>query len=282
MKLPLINLRKTDLRSLAIFPDGQMGLTLDTQKINATTAPAGVHVLCTPRTPNDLMEVLLLSDALDKAGVHKANLTITYLPGARSDSEFKAGDAVALEVIAKLINLCEFARVELFDPHSPVSPALIRNRQIISNQKLVEAYRMENAVLISPDAGSGKRVPKYLEWNANLTDTVDCVKIRDPYQKSQIVRIDVLDAAKCHERNCVIIDDLCDGGATFIGIAQSLKRQRVRPAHLSLMVTHGVFSKGFRELETNFKQIYTTDSYQSAYDSTIVTVVPHFEGEPTL
>lgn len=278
MKNLQIDLRQTDLRTLTIFPDGQMGLTLDTLKVNNVTAPNGVHVVCTPKTPSDLMEVLLLSDSLDKAGVRKNTLTITYLPGARSDSEFKPGDAVAIEVVAKLINLCKFEKVELFDPHSSVAPALINKRQIISNKKLVEAYRLENAVLISPDAGSAKRVPHYLEWNPNLTDTVDCVKVRDPQQKSKIVRIDVLDAARCHERNCIIIDDLCDGGATFVGIAQSLKRQRVRPLHLTLMVTHGVFSKGFRELETNFQQIFTTDSYARAYDSTIVTVVPQFEG----
>jgi ribose-phosphate pyrophosphokinase len=66
----------------------------------------------------------------------------------------------------------------------------------------------------------------------------------------------VLDPEICKDRNCIIIDDICDGGGTFNLIAS-----QIQPDHLTLMVTHGLFTKGFKQLNQNFHEIVTTDSY---------------------
>jgi ribose-phosphate pyrophosphokinase len=66
----------------------------------------------------------------------------------------------------------------------------------------------------------------------------------------------VLEADKCEGKNCVIIDDLCDGGGTFLAIASQIK-----PAHITLIVTHGIFSKGFDVFKGTFDEIIVSDSY---------------------
>ena len=62
-------------------------------------------------------------------------------------------------------------------------------------------------------------------------------------------------------KDFIIIDDICDGGATFINIAKWFK-DRTMQNKIYLIVTHGIFSKGFGELQQYFDGIYTTNSYQ--------------------
>ena len=64
--------------------------------------------------------------------------------------------------------------------------------------------------------------------------------------------------------DCVIVDDICDGRRTFIGIAQELKKKNA--GDIYLCVTHGIFSYGFDELKKYFKKIYCTDSFKDIDD----------------
>ncbi len=65
----------------------------------------------------------------------------------------------------------------------------------------------------------------------------------------------------------VIVDDICDGGATFIEIAKKIKAADPF-ARIYLIVTHGIFSKHTRELAEYFENIYTTNSIRNQYDIT--------------
>ena len=62
-------------------------------------------------------------------------------------------------------------------------------------------------------------------------------------------------------RDCIIIDDICDGGGTFMGLATALKQKNV--GKLYLAVSHGIFSKGFDDLAQYFDAIFTTDSFRT-------------------
>jgi ribose-phosphate pyrophosphokinase len=66
----------------------------------------------------------------------------------------------------------------------------------------------------------------------------------------------------------VIIDDICDGGATFFGDSRTNKAKT-----FTLIVTHGIFSKGFAVLEKKFDKIIVSDSYRKSYDSRIVKMI---------
>ena len=62
------------------------------------------------------------------------------------------------------------------------------------------------------------------------------------------------------ETNAVlIVDDICDGGGTFVGISKTLLDQEFVPRQ-GLYVTHGIFSKGFENLNTHFEVVYTSNS----------------------
>ena len=160
----------------------------------------------------------------------------------------------------------------LFDPHSEVAALLINNAFVINNKIMVEQYLLDNAVLICPDAGAAKKTGEYALWNSKLADIVYCNKKRN--LANGRLELEVLNPELCNNRNCVIIDDICDGGATFLAIAG-----QVKPAHLTLIVTHGIFSKGLDALAEKFDSIITSDSYGKIYDSALVQTIP-FNHDP--
>jgi len=63
------------------------------------------------------------------------------------------------------------------------------------------------------------------------------------------------------------VDDICDGGGTFIGLAKALKQKNA--GNLYLAVSHGIFSKGFNELNKHFTKIFTTDSFKTINESNV-------------
>jgi ribose-phosphate pyrophosphokinase len=256
-----INLNTAEGIHLTLFPDNQ-------PHVNVAGIGEGeeVKVICSITDSVKLVQLLETADALENVFAIKKVLVIPYLMAARFDRLMQPGDSIDLKVVARLINSCGFARVILFDAHSDASSLLINNSITVSNRQMVEQYRQPEAVLICPDAGAAKKVGKYFEWNSHLKEIVYCSKNRDLATGN--LTLEVLEPHNCAGRNCVIIDDICDGGATFLAIAA-----QIQPKHLTLIVTHGIFSKGFAALEKSFQEIIVSDSFNKLYDSPAVKLV---------
>lgn len=255
-----ININTKEGLSLIQFPDRQPHVNIPN-----TDNTYMYKVICSLLGPGYLLDLAEVADALEETGVYK-ELHIPYLMGARYDRRMKEGDSFDLKVIAKIINSLKFDRVYLYDPHSDVSGALIDRSRIITNQILVESYDKKDAVLIIPDAGAVKKAHDYQKWNPLLRNVCHCIKHRSV--ETGDVRLEVLDPDICFGENCIIIDDICDGGATFNAIAE-----QIEPLHSTLMVTHGIFSKGFDELTKSFNEIITSNSRFEEYPSPLVKVV---------
>lgn len=255
-----------------IFPDGQPHVNVTFE--DSIDTDEGIRVICSIDSSNKLLELAELSDALNNTFAQKSELIIPYLMGARSDRVMTPGDSFDLKVISRIINNCGFKKVYLYDVHSDVATALIHNSINMNNKELVDLYTAKDSILIIPDAGAAKKAHKYLEWNKNIVDTVQCVKHRD--LSTGNILLNVLDPKKCVGRNCVIIDDLCDGGGTFIAITEYLGNT---PTRLALIVTHGIFSKGLEPLRKKFDHIITSDSYPHGHgQETYITVLKHDYG----
>jgi ribose-phosphate pyrophosphokinase len=238
------------------FPDGQVHLKIDYGREKLERG----KVKCSIRNATDLLLLQLYCSALEHKNTQgikedKKELHIPYLMGARFDRVMTKGDSFDLQVIAKVINDCNFEKVYLYDVHSNVATALIKNSVNVNNNFLVSKYIRTNAILICPDAGASKNIERYLKNTTNIVDVVYCIKNRD--LNTGKIALKVLEPEKCEGRNCVIIDDLCDGGGTFLAIAEQIK-----PRNLTLIVTHGIFSKGTEVLTDEGINIICSDSYQ--------------------
>lgn len=249
-----INLNTGEGYTKIIFPDSQPHINIQVEE-NEYLA----RVICSIDSPAKLLELCLVANALDNVkSMSKSELHIPYLMGARYDRVMHIGDSFDLKVIAKIINSLDFLDVYIYDPHSDVATALIERSEAVDNKELVQIYDKEDAVLIIPDAGAEKKAYKYAEWNENLKEPVHCIKHRE--LSTGKISLQILEPEKCAGRHCVIIDDICDGGGTFLGIAKSLRDNGWNPLSMTLIVTHGIFSKGIAPLAEYFDQIICSDS----------------------
>ena len=210
------------------------------------------------RSFNDMGLLLIAADALKRTGVQKLNLVLPYFPGARQDRVMTGGESLTVKVYADILNTIGFQKVTIVDPHSEVTSAVLNNVHVISNHAFVAAClkNERDYLLISPDGGALKKIYKVAQ-HLGGQPVVECSKKRD-------VATGKLSGFKVYEedlegKTCVIVDDICDGGGTFIGLAKELKKKNC--GKLILIVTHGIFSKGFEELAQSFDHIYSTNSF---------------------
>lgn len=231
--------------------------------IKLGSAVEGQHVHVTHRACswNDLGLLAIAIDALRRAGATSVELTLPYLPGARQDRVMVAGEALSVKVYAQFLNQLSLKRVTIFDPHSEVGPALLDNPRVISNiafiRKVVK-HLPADTTLISPDGGALKKIYKVA---AELKDyrVVEGGKKRD-VKTGQLSGFSVSET-DLKGKPCLIVDDICDGGGTFMGLATELKKANA--GELFLAVSHGIFSKGLADLTVTFDQVFCTDAFNT-------------------
>lgn len=225
-----------------------------------------VRVTVCLKSSDDVIKMMMVSNSIDRNyPYHRKELFISYMIGARYDRIMKDGDSLDIEVYANIINSLNFHKVWVFHPHSDVTPALIKNSEVIfPNYQINESIRaflehgspMSDMVLISPDAGATKHIHKLQE--VYKCEVVQCIKRRDP--KTGKPSIVVMDGDKCKGKSCLVVDDICDGGATFIALSDVIRPYE--PKKLGLYVSHGIFSNGYDKILEKYDNIFTTNSYK--------------------
>ena len=237
------------------FKDGQVAATI--------VEEGNLAVKVRGNSYEDLFTIAAIKEAWDAdTSMNKtatASLTIYCLIGQRSDRRFNPKESFDLKVIANFINTMKFDKVEIFHPHSPISLALIENSNKLSHFSYVEkAFEaIGNPVLVSPDAGAYKTTHEIAEKLA--ADLVPSNKVRVNGAPEISIQGEVKD------KNCLIVDDLADGGRTFKFLAEALKKQGA--AKVYLYVTHAQFNYGFEELKETIDHVYCTNSYKDIDDA---------------
>jgi ribose-phosphate pyrophosphokinase len=262
--LNLIYQDQSDIKfTTMIFPDGQPHIKIEVATADVLNKKETLQLVSRVSNANDLMLLLLVKNTLDYMEFEAIELKISYLLAARMDRVMLDGEPFSLKVIATILNQANFKKITIFDPHSEVSSALIERSYTTTNQLFVkdclQDYFKKNKAtdycLASPDAGALKKIHK-LAQQLNITDVVECMKERD-VKTGQLTNFKVF-SENLHNKTCFIIDDICDGGGTFIATAATLKKLGTKK--IVLVVSHGIFSRGCK-LE-NVDEIYTTDSYK--------------------
>jgi ribose-phosphate pyrophosphokinase len=209
---------------------------------------------------NDLGLLCLAVDALHRLEAKLETLIIPYFPSARQDRVMVKGEPLSVKVYADIINALNFKKVIVFDAHSEVTLAVLNNCELITNHKFVEKVVQEignNVILISPDGGALKKIYKVSEFLGGI-EVIECSKSRD-VKTGKLTGFKVY-ADDLQGKDCLIVDDICDGGGTFIGLAEELRNKNA--GKLYLAISHGIFSNGFDDLNC-FERIFTTDSFKN-------------------
>lgn len=278
--LDLTNLENSDIKyKVSKFPDGQQAITLDLENTNFDSEAQSVTIKSRLNSFLDLELIVCANQALLELGVKHHSFRLKdidlYTPffiGGRSDRKFLNGQSNYIKtVIAPIINLQKFSRVTILDPHSDVLEACVDNFQKITNvnfaKEAINDISERNCpktdiTLVSPDAGALKKIYD-VATAVDCSDIIVANKLRD-LKTGKIIRTDVPNLD--HEpgsKTFVIVDDICDGGRTFVEIAKAIRDVRAKSIYndkIYLVVTHGIFTAGFEELEKWFTGVYTTNS----------------------
>ena len=246
------------------FPAGERHLRNTDQQTERALA-----ALVTGTDANDYVTLAAWADLVHSQG-QKAVALIPYLPGARADR----GHPFGAKIYADLINMANLDQVICFDPHSPVMPGLIDNLTIVHAdipiRNHVQGRSGKNGYVgvLCPDEGAVERSERIAR--ALHLPVFYATKHRD-FDTGKLSGF-VPPADLPAEGRLLLADDICDGGGTFIGLAEAASLTRDR---LTLWVSHGVFSGNAHLLTEHFGEIYTTDSFPNATRPDVyATVVP--------
>lgn len=229
---------------IEFYPDG-------TPLIRERRVPHAI--LLRPRSLDAFMAAMMWVDAMHDRGFSAPHLLLPHVPGGRQDRLNDEGDVLfSAKSIAGIINARTFPSVCVLDPHSDVTPALIERCHVAHLPAGLAFSRSEYTGVIAPDGGATRRaqrvaaelkLPLFHGWK---TREVDGGKI-------SAFGLQTLPVVGCY----LIVDDICDAGGTFLGLAAQIQAQQCT-AHL--FVTHGLFSKGTGLLVNAFPSVMCTDS----------------------
>jgi ribose-phosphate pyrophosphokinase len=276
--LDLVNQEKSDIKYyISRFPDGQQ--TLDISVIPYFKFDK-VEIRSRLNTFLDLEIIICAAQSLRNLGVSNIDLYTPYFIVGRSDRKFQSGGINYIkQVISPIINSLNFNKVTVMDPHSDVLEACINNFEKLDNFSLVKFSLSEidnkdgaqnRITLVSPDAGAYKKVFDVAK-EFNIKNIITATKVRD-LVTGNIIKTEVPVTVNDAGKTFVIVDDICDGGRTFIEIAKAIRSitdiSSVTNEHtkIYLAVTHGIFSSGFEELDKYFDGIFSTNSYVDVND----------------
>lgn len=262
------------------FPDGQQDIIIEKFSNlpigTFNTLPVDVAIYSRFNSFKDYELIAASAAALRRIGFKNIHLQIPYLLGSRSDRLFvKGGTSYLVDVVAPALNLLNFESIRTFDVHSDVAAACIKGLESIGNGNLVRFAINEGAIvgkgldetiLVSPDAGSLKKIYKIQEKFGFKNEPIVCSKYRDTDGK--LSKTHVPANSDDLDKTALIIDDICDGGRTFINIAEAMRLNQWR-GKIYLIVTHGIFSAGFEKLSDHLNGIFCTNSISDINHDTV-------------
>ncbi len=218
------------------FSDGEIS-------VNLWESVRGVDVYivqptCNPVNDN-LMELLIMIDAMKRASAGRINAVIPYYGYARQDRKAKARDPITSKLVANLIVAAGADRVVTMDLHANQIQGYfdIPVDHLVGLPILAKYFKekaLEDVVVVSPDHGSVTRA-------RNLAQYLDCPiaiidKRRPEPNKSEIMNI----IGNIEGKNCIILDDMIDTAGTICNAANAIKERGAKAVYSC--ATHAVLS----------------------------------------
>lgn len=218
------------------FSDGEIAVS-----IHETVRGSDVFVIQSTNTPvnNNIMELLIMIDALKRASAGRITAVIPYFGYARQDRKSKSRDPITAKLVADLITAAGADRVLTMDLHAAQIQGFFNipldhlvGMPLLS--RIFETRRIEDLVVVSPDLGSVTRARTF----ANALDAPIAIidKRRPKANVSEIMNI----IGDIDGKNVIIIDDIIDTAGTLCNAAHALKERGAKSVRAC--ATHGVLS----------------------------------------
>jgi ribose-phosphate pyrophosphokinase len=235
------------------FPDGEMYV-----RIGGRLEGDDVVVVQSTRTDQDLLELLLLEDAVREAGARRTLVVVPYFGYARQDRRFFPGEPVSARALCRHVELDADAVVTV-DLHSSQTLTHFKKPAFEASgipaiARLLRERPLD--VLVSPDKGGVDRARRMAEtldkpWFALEKRRIDSERVELSLPPTMPVLIE--------GKRAVILDDVISTGGTIVEAAKLLKRHGV--ATVSAACTHGLFLRdAFERIKAVVEEVYSTDT----------------------
>lgn len=188
----------------------------------------------------------------------KSVLIMPYVPGARADR----GVPFGLDIYTSFLNDLLIDQIIIFDPHSEVTPeylvgykytTVLYSHDFLAQPQLTHILK-DYTGIIAPDKGAVDRATAVADLVGLPVYTAQ--KTRD-FETGKLTGFAIEGLPS--NGKYLIVDDICDGGGTFLGLAAATGLPKDQ---LDLFVSHGVFSKiALETLPEKFETVFTTNSF---------------------
>jgi len=223
-----------------------------------------VYVLQSTSFPanDNLMELLILVDALKRSMARRITAVMPYFGYARQDRRPGPRTPISAKLVANLIERAGVDRVMTVDLHAGqiqgffdiptdnlfAAPTMVRDIQ--------EQYGVNNLVVVSPDVGGVVRA-RGLAKRIGVPIAI-CDKRRERPGESEVLNV----IGEVDGKRCVLIDDIVDSGGTLVNAANALLEKGA--TEVVAYITHGVLTGGAvaKISASNLKTLVITDSIQ--------------------
>lgn len=203
------------------FSDGEISVSM-----RETVRGSDVFVVQSTCAPvnNNLMELLIMIDALKRASAGRITAVMPYFGYARQDRKAKARDPISAKLVANLITKAGADRVLTMDLHAPQIQGFfdipvdhLQGAPILANY-FMESFsgNMENVVIVSPDLGSVGRARTFAQRCNTTIAMID--KRRARANVSEVCNI----IGDVRGKTCILVDDIVDTAGTICNAARAL------------------------------------------------------------
>src|ERR1700751_5717062 len=209
---------------------------------------------------DNLMELLIITDALRRSSAPRITAVIPYFGYARQDRRSGSRTPISAKLVANLITHAGVDRVMTLDLHAGqiqgffdiptdnlfASPVMVRD--------IKERFDLTNIMVVSPDVGGVVRARGLAKRINTPLAIID--KRRERAGESEVMNV----IGDCAGYTCILIDDIVDSGGTLVNAADALLANGAKDVYA--YISHGVLSGGAvtRITASRLKELVITDS----------------------
>ncbi len=251
LKVPLTKGQVKRFADMEVFVELQENVRgQDCFVVQSTSFPAN----------DNLMELLILIDALKRASARRITAVVPYYGYARQDRKPGPRTPISAKLVANLIERAGADRVLTLDLHAGqiqgffdipadnlfAAPVMVRH--------IKENLDAKNLMVVSPDVGGVVRA-RALAKRINAPIAI-CDKRRERPGESEVMNV----VGNVEGMSCILIDDIVDSGGTLVNAAEALLKNGAK--EVSAYITHGVLSGGAvsRIQNSRLKSLVISDS----------------------
>ncbi len=222
-------------------------------------------------TDHNLVEMVLICDALKRMGVKEIVGVIPWLGYSKQDKVFRKGEPLSVEVVVKMLQVAGMSKMITFDLHSSkvvdyfsVPVVNLSAFELLADQ----VDKSDNQIVVSPDKGS-------IEMSQKLSKKLDCPIVylnKERDLNTGKVKVTGIDG-EVKGKKVVMIDDMIATGSTLIETSNFLKDLSVQS--IKVLVTHHLYVDGAQEnLDKSFiDKLVVTDTVSQKEESEKLEVV---------